>query len=339
MSEVYRKSPDTPRHPKDRYYKDMNVPVLGVSIIIVNWNTRDLLRGCIASILAEIQVPHEIIVIDNASPDGSAAMVAEEFPQVRLIANSGNRGFAAANNQGLAIARGRHVLLLNPDTVVLDHAINRMLSWLGSRPDVGCVGCQVLEAPGVIQQTCFADPTPLNIAIVEFGLARLSRWIPAFGRPWYRDWDRRSERSVDVVSGMFMLVPRAVLERVGLLDPAFFVYAEEADWCRRIRKAGYACVFAPMAQIMHLDGGGKSTVQIKSRMHVQMQKSHLIYARKHHGPAGYLTVKALFVASAALRVTAFSAVRLLRGGTRAQAHIRLSMAALRYHLFGQDPVS
>jgi GT2 family glycosyltransferase len=324
---------------KTGHSKDMNFPALAVSIIIVNWNTKDLLRDCIASILTETQVPHEIIAIDNASSDGSAAMVAAEFPQVRLIANSGNLGFAAANNQGLAIAQGQHVLLLNPDTVVLDHAIDRMLSWLAMRPEVGCVGCQVLEAPGLIQQTCFADPTPTNLAIAELGLMHLARWLPVFGRPWYCDWDRRSERTVDVVSGMFMLVPRAALKAVGPLDSAFFVYAEEADWCRRIRKAGYTCVFAPFAQILHLDGGGKSTVQIKSRMHVQMQKSHLTYARKHHGVVGYVLVKVLFVVSAVLRIMAFGILRLLRGGARAQAHIRLSMASLRYHLLGQDPVS
>ncbi len=315
----------------------MTVPV--VSIIIVNWNTKDLLRGCIASILAETMVPHEIIVIDNASSDGSAAMAAAEFARVRLIANTVNLGFAAANNQGLAMAQGEHVLLLNPDTVVLDHAIDRMVAWLGARPDVGCVGCQVLESPGVIQQTCFADPTPANLAITELGLMRLARWLPIFGRPWYRGWDRRSERRVDVVSGMFMLVPRPVLTAVGPLDPAFFVYAEEADWCRRIRKAGYTCVFAPYGQILHLDGGGKSTEQIRSRMYVQMQKSHLIYARKHHGSVGYGLVKVLFIVSAALRVTAFGLLHLLQGGARAQAHIRLSLASLRYHLLGQDPVS
>ena len=320
-------------------FTDMSISAPAVSIIVVNWNTRDLLRGCIASILAETQVPHEIIVIDNASSDGSAGMVAAEFPEVRLIANLGNQGFAAANNQGLAIAQGQNVLLLNPDTVVLDHAIDRMLTWLAAQPEVGCVGCQVLEAPGVIQQTCFADPTPANLTITELGLMRLARWFSIFGQPWYRSWDRCSERMVDVVSGMFMLVPRTVLNAVGPLDPAFFVYAEEADWCRRIRQAGYTCIFSPVAQILHFDGGGKSTVQIKSRMHVQMQKSHLIYARKHHGAVGYMAVKALFVVSAALRVMAFSILRLLRGGALASAHIRLSMASLRYHLLGQDSVS
>jgi GT2 family glycosyltransferase len=310
-----------------------------VSIIIVNWNTRDLLRDCLASIAAETRVPHEVIVVDNASADGSVAMVAAAFPGAVLIANTGNRGFAAANNQGLAVAKGRHVLLLNPDTIVLDDAIGRMLGWLGRHPDVGCVGCQVLEGPGVIQQTSFADPGPVNLAIVELGLHRLARWLPVFGRPWYRDWDRRSEREVDVVSGMFMLVPRRVLETVGPLDEAFFIYAEEADWCRRIRKAGWRCVFAPAAQIVHLDGGGKSTVQIRSRMHVQMQKSHLIYVRKHHGALAHSMVRMLLVGSALLRAFLFGGLKLVRPDPVTRARLRLAMASLRFHVLGREPLS
>ncbi len=310
-----------------------------VSVIIVNWNTRDLLRGCLASIIAETSADCEIIVIDNASADASGAMVQAGFPGVTLIANTVNRGFAAANNQGLAVARGRNVLLLNPDTVVLDGAIDRMLGWLGAHPDVGCVGCQVLEAPGVIQRTCFADPSPGNLLITETGLQRLARWIPALGRPWYLDWDRRSERKVDVVSGMFMLVPRRVLEDVGLLDEAFFVYAEEADWCRRIRKAGWSCVFAPVARIIHLDGGGKSTAQIHAKMYVQMQKSHLIYTGKHHGWLGYAALKTLYIASAILRGLGFGVIGLLRTSEDSRARLRLSRAALCYHLTGQEPPS
>ena len=308
-----------------------------VSIIIVNWNTRDLLRDCLASVQQETRAVHEIIVIDNSSSDGSVAMVADEFPSVMLVANTDNRGFAGANNQGLAIAHGRYVLLLNPDTVVLDGAIDTMLVWLARHPDVGCVGCQVLERPGVIEQTCFADPGPLNLVIDELGLHRLARWIPYFGGPRYRDWDRRSEREVDVVTGMFMLVPRAVLEQIGPLDPAFFVYAEEADWCRRIRKAGWRCVFAPVAQIIHLDGGAKSTAQIRSKMYVQLQKSHLIYTQKHHGILGYWVVKALFVLSALARRAAFGLLSLIRKDETTLARVRLSSAALGYHLAGREP--
>lgn len=308
-----------------------------VSVVIVNWNTHDLLRGCLASVATETRVSHEVIVIDNASRDGSAAMVAAEFPTVVLIANTQNRGFAAANNQGLAVAKGRHVLLLNPDTVILDDAIGRMLAWLARHPGIGCAGCQVLEAPGVIQQTSFRDPTPLNLALVETGLHRLARWLPVFGRPWYRGWDRRSQRDVDVVSGMFMLVPRPVLEAVGPLDEAFFVYAEEADWCRRIRKAGWRCVFTPVARIIHLDGGGKSTVQIRPRMHVQMQKSHLIYVRKHGGAAAHAAMRGLFALSALLRAGLFGTLQVVRRGPVTQARTRLALSSLRFHLFGQEP--
>ncbi len=310
-----------------------------VSIIIVNWNTRDLLRGCLSSIAAETRARHEVIVVDNASRDGSAGMVREEFPDAVLIANAENRGFAAANNQGLAVARGRNLLLLNPDTVILEGAIDTMLGWLARHPNAGCAGCQVWEDAQTIQQTCFADPGPLNLAIVTLGLMRLARWLPVLGRPWYAGWDRRSEREVDVVSGMFMLVPRPVLERAGPLDEAFFVYAEEADWCRRIRAAGWRCVFTPEARILHLDGGSKSTAQIRSRMHVQMQKSHLIYARKHDGRLGYAAVKALFVSSALLRLGVFGPLRLLRPDDTARARLRLSWAALRYHLAGREPVN
>lgn len=314
-------------------------PAPEVSVIVVNWNTREMLRGCLASIAAQTQAPHEVIVVDNASSDGSAAMVAADFPQVRLIANANNRGFAGANNQGLAIARGGHVLLLNPDTIVLDHAIDRMLGWLTRHPQVGCVGCQVLEAPDVIQQTCFADPTPLNLAITEFGLKRFARLLPRLGKPWYLGWDRTTEREVEVVSGMFMLVPQAVLEKVGPLDLGFFVYAEEADWCRRIRTAGWTCVFAPQAQIIHLDGGSKSTAQIRSKMHVQLQKSHLHYARKHHGRAGWLVLKGLYIGSAALRGAIFGLKGLLRPDAESRARLQLSRAALAYHLAGLEPAA
>ena len=310
-----------------------------VSVIIVNWNTRDMLRGCLRSIADETRSPHEVIVIDNASSDGSAAMVAEEFPEAVIVANRENKGFAAANNQGLAAACGAHVLLLNPDTIVLDGAIDRMLAWLAARPDVGCAGCQVMEDEKTVQRTCFADPGPLNTLIVETGLLRAFPGSALSDRPEYGGWDRGSARDVDVVSGMFMLVPRSVLEKVGPLDEAFFIYSEEADWCRRIRDAGYRCAFTPEARVVHLDGGGKSTVQIRSRMYVQMQKSKLIYVRKHYGWTGHALTRAGFVATAALRGAVFSLASLAGGGDENRARVRLARAALGYHLLGREPAA
>lgn len=310
-----------------------------VSIVIVNWNTRDILHDCLDSIANQTTLSHEVIVVDNASTDGSADMVRQDFPDVKLIANSNNRGFAAANNQGLKIARGKKLLLLNPDTIILDNAIDVMCAWLDAHPDVGCVGCQVFEDADTIQRTSFADPGPLNLALIEFGLYRIAPHNRLLGRPEYGDWDRNSERDVDVVSGMFMLVPRPVFETVGLLDEAFFVYSEEADWCRRIRDAGWRCVFAPEARILHLEGGSKSTAQIKSRMYVQKQKSKTLYARKHYGLSGELATRAIFVSSALLRGLVFGLLGVLRTTPDRKARLRLAGAVIRFHLLGREPTA
>lgn len=306
-----------------------------VSIIIVNWNTCDILHDCLASIARETALSYEIIVVDNASTDGSAEMVRTSFPNVTLIVNSENRGFAAANNQGLREAIGTKLLLLNPDTIILDAAIDRLSAWLDTQQDVGCVGCQVFEDETTVQRTCFADPNPLNLALVEFGCLKLASLHPFFGRPDYENWDRDTEREVDVVSGMFMLVPRRILDEVGYLDEAFFVYSEEADWCRRIRGAGWRCVFTPEARILHLEGGGKSTVQIRSRMYVQMQKSKIIYLRKHYGLNGAVAGRVIFLGSSLLRLLLVAG----RRNVEAAARRRLALASLRYHLTRQEPRS
>ncbi|MEL7256878.1 MAG: glycosyltransferase family 2 protein [Pseudomonadota bacterium] len=308
-----------------------------VSIVIVNWNTRDILHDCLQSIASETTLPHEVIVIDNASTDGSADMVRQDFPDVVLIANTDNNGFAAANNQGLEIAKGDKLLLLNPDTIILDGAIDTMCVWLDQNPDIGCVGCQVLEDPETIQRTCFADPSPVNIALIEFGLHRMGRNNAFLAQPEYGTWNRKSQRDVDVVSGMFMLVPRHVFEAVGLLDDAFFIYSEEADWCKRIRNAGWRCVFAPEARILHLDGGSKSTAQIKSRMYVQMQKSKMIYVRKHYGWLGALCARSIFVSGAIMRSIIFGILNLRSSNEEYRARLRLSRVALLYHFTGREP--
>lgn len=315
----------------------MNNETPEVSIVIVNWNARDLLRGCIRSIKEQTHRTFEIIIVDNASADGSAQIVEAEFPCVTLIANETNRGFAAANNQGIRISNGRYILLLNPDTIVLDGAIDRMVAWCDQHPDVGCAGCQVMEKPTVVQQTCFADPNPMNLLLVETVLYRVLPDLPFLSSPEYRGWGRNSEKEVDVVSGMFMLIPRAVLDGVGVLDEAFFVYGEEADLCRRIRAAGLRCVFAPIARILHLEGGGKSTSLIKPRMYVQLQKSMLIYNRKHNGLTGFAVVKSIFLVSKLIRWATFGLLALITRSAELAVRANLAKVSLLYHLLGLAP--
>jgi GT2 family glycosyltransferase len=143
---------------------------------------------------------------------------------------------------------------------------------------------------------------------------------------------------VDVVSGMFMLIPRSVLDKVGLLDESFFVYAEEADLCRRIRQAGFRCVFTPIVRIMHLDGGGKSADQVSVKMHVQLQKSLLIYITKHYGRAGRAVAKTTFMASKFMRYVIFRCLSVVSKSPVLQRRVRQERASVMYHVFGREPI-
>jgi GT2 family glycosyltransferase len=319
--------------PKTQYLEEQQPLKPDVSILIVGWNTRDLLHDCLESIMRQkgLLFQYEIIVVDNASSDGSGMMVEKEYPEVKLISNKENVGFAAANNQGIKIAAGRYVLFLNPDTIILDGAIDKMIAWSDKHPDVGCAGCQVYETETRLQKTCFGDPSPLNIVLVETGLHRV------FDRPLYAYWDRGTEKDVDVVSGLFLIIPRHVLGKVGIMDEAFFVYAEEADLCRRIRQIGLRCVFTPIARITHVDGGKKSTSQIRPRMYVQQQKSKLIYARKYYGLGARVLVKTIFIASQLFRFALFGLVGLISRDRQLLSRARLARVALKFHIFGTEP--
>ncbi len=309
-----------------------------VSVIIVNWNTREILRNCLRSVYEQTQdVSFEVIVIDNASSDGSAEMVKQEFPQVLLINNSENRGFAAANNQGLEIAKGRYNLLLNPDTIVLERAIQKSVAFADRHPNVAVVGCQVWLNENEIQKTCLAFPSLVQFVIQKIGLRRMFPRSRVFGRTNYGWWDRRTPMDVDVVSGMFMLVRREAIEQVGVMDEAYFIYAEETDWCCRFRKAGWRCVFTPTARIIHLEGGSKSTEQTSVRMFVQQQKSLLIFHRKQCGRLSWMVVKAIYILSMLVRYVVFSALSFFKQDGKASKQVTQSLAALKFHLFGCEP--
>lgn len=253
-----------------------------VSIVIVNWNTRDILRDCLRSIYEQTRdVNIEVIVIDNASSDDSSKMVSHEFPQVVLIENRQNVGFAKANNQGFTIAKGRYVLLLNPDTVILDGAIQKAVQFADGKPSAGVIGIRTERANGQMCLDCFQYASIANMLISIFGLNKLFPKSRLFGRERYSWWDYRSVKSVEVVAGCFMLVRREVLDLVGGLDEKFFMYGEEMDWCRRITKAGWKILFYPEARIIH--HGAQSSSQNPTGMRLEQRKSFLYFFKKHYG--------------------------------------------------------
>jgi hypothetical protein len=255
---------------------------MDISVIVVNRNTRDILRECLASVLAETAgIAFEVIVLDNGSTDRSVEMVREDFPQVLLIANMENRGFAAANNQGMRLARGRYVLLLNSDTVVLDGAIQKTVAFADEHPEAAVVGCRVLNPDGSLQPTCFMFPSLLNMVLSTTYLYKLVPRSRFFGRERMAWWDRDDVREVEVVTGCFMLVRREAIDEVGLMDERFFMYAEETDWCYRFTKAGWKNLFCPDASIVHL-GGGSTRARLEE-MNIQLRRSIVQFMKKHRG--------------------------------------------------------
>ncbi len=255
---------------------------MDLSIIVVNWNTSDVLRDCLQSIYVQTEsFEFEVIVIDNASVDDSVHMLKAEFPNVTIIENTENLGFAAANNQGLAIAHGQYILLLNSDTVILDSCIPKTISFADAHPGAAVVGCRVLNPDMTLQSTCFMFPSVLNMLLSSSYLYKLFPTSRFFGRERMTWWYRDNVKEVDVVTGCFMLVRREAIEQVGVMDEQFFMYGEETDWCYRFKKAGWKILFTPVAEVVHLHGA--SSKQRKPEMTLQLRGSILLFLKKHKG--------------------------------------------------------
>ena len=316
---------------------------IDVSIIIVSWNTRDILQKCLASIYEQDgDIELEIIVIDNASTDDSAEMVRKNFPQVCLIENSENRGFAAANNQGIKIAKGRYVLLLNPDTIVLDNAIDKTISFADTNPSVGIVGCQVLENSQTVQMTCFRFPDIVNLFFSTFWINKIFKYNRIFGREWMLWWRRDSQREVDVITGSFMLARCKAIDEVGLMDEDYFLYYEETDWCYRFKKAGWKILFWPGAKIIHWHGGSNSSKQDALKMFVQFQKSLLIFFRKNYGWLHFIAARLLLIISFGLRCFSWRLMVFFRGAignniNKEKEKLIKNWVAFKYCAFGAMP--
>lgn len=294
---------------------------MDVSIIIVNWNTRDILKECLQSVYQQTEgVDFEVIVIDNASDDDSVAMIKSDFPQVVLIENKENKGFATANNQGMAVAKGRYCLLLNSDTVVLDNAITKTVEFADHQDKTAVVGCRVLNPDKTLQPTCFMFPSLLNMFLSSTYLYKLFRRSKFFGRERLTWWQRDDVRQVDVVTGCFMLVSRQAIDQVGMMDESFFMYGEETDWCYRFKKAGWNVLFTPGAEIIHL--GGQSSAKVRGEMVVQLRIGILQFMKKHYNGLVHALASLLVALFFLLRLPAWLLIALLNGRCRQTALVR-----------------
>ncbi len=250
-----------------------------VSILVISYNTRAMTLACLKSVAVQTSVPHEVIVLDNASPDGSAAAIAEVFPRMRLIASPENHGFAGGNNIAAAEARGEYLLLLNPDTIVLDRAVDRLVDFADRTPQAGIWGGRTLFDDGRLNPTSvFGDQTLWSLFARASGLALAFPRSRYFNPEDYGGWARDSERAVDVVQGCLFLIRRELWERLGGFDLDFFMYGEEADLCRRARALGAAPRMTPEATIVHHAGASSAR---RADKQILVLKARVTLARRH----------------------------------------------------------
>ncbi len=253
------------------------------SIIIVNYNVKDFLRQALLSVRRAVSgLTAEIIVVDNASEDGSAETVRAEFPEVRIIENIENLGFAVANNQALRVASGRFIVLLNPDTVVQENTFSAIHDFLCSNEgkNAGMVGCKILNPDGTLQLACRRSfPTPWVAFTRLSGLSKLFPKSRIFGKYNLTYLDENALTEVEAISGSFMAVRREALDRIGFLDETFFMYGEDLDWCFRMRAAGWKIFYLPQTQIIHFKGESSKRSNLDS-LRIFYQAMHL-FARKH----------------------------------------------------------
>lgn len=268
------------------------MPRPDLSVCIVNWNTRQYLERAIASALeSDPKLDIEVVVLDNASADGSADMVRTHFPGVRLLESDTNLGFARGYNRAAAETSGRHIFMLNPDTLVRTGAPATLVSFLDSQPEAGAAAPRVLNPDGTLQHSCRRFPRPIAAILRNTIVGRLLPGDPFRRNYLMTDWDHASVRQVDWVSGAAICIRRETWEEVGGFDEGFYMYAEDIDWCLRAKQAGWRVYYVPDAVVVHRIGA--SSDQRPLRMVVEFHRSMARFYRKHYARAWPWGLRAL----------------------------------------------
>lgn len=289
-----------------------------VDVIIVSWRCLPVLRNCLRSLEeAGTRCSVRTVVVDNASGDETVAAVRSGYPAVEVRENPSNVGFAAANNQVIRASDARHLLLLNPDTVVKPGLIDAMVQFMDARPAAWACGPATLNTDGTPQRPGVRFPSFWNLVCETFFLDRLAPRSRLFGRHRGLYEDPRRARQVDYVQGSCLMVRREAVERAGLLDEGYFMYFEEADWCRRMKDAGGEVWYAPVGEVIHL--GAAEPGHFDARRLVHYHRGLLRFFRKHRPPWMGLPLRLLVVVRSLMRIMVWSGVALVRPARRGAA--------------------
>lgn len=295
-----------------------------LSVIVISYNTRQMTLDCLRALYADLgQVSAEVWVVDNASQDGSAEAIRNEFPLVRLIENPRNAGFGAANNLAIAQATGEYLLLLNSDAFLHPGACGAMINYLTTHPRVGAVGPRLLNADGSLQPSCYRYPSPGRAWLENLWVSSLLPSHPELGD--YRKWAHDSDRSVEWVIGACIMVRSEAVRQAGGFDELFFMYQEETDWQRRIHDAGWEIIFTPDAVVTHL--GGASGASEQAKINAYFFDSLDYYTRKHHGLLGLISLRLAMIVGSALRTFLWALVAATRPRQRVAARAKTRLQA------------
>jgi len=295
----------------------VNTERVDLSVIIVNWNTRDLLAQCLQSLRDTIRISSfEVWVVDNGSSDGSVAMVQERFPQTHVIANSENVGFVRANNQAIARwqgqGQGRYVLLLNSDTQALPGSLDKAVRFMDAHSNAGIVGVRLLNSDETFQASFTPFPTLWREFLI---LSGVGRWLI---RPTFPSCGPQIEKGAQKIKGYaegaYLMARREAVDQVGGLDERIFMYAEDVDWCYRFQQAGWGVWYLPQAPIIHY--GGQSSKKRRGRMEAELYRSRVYFFRKHYGKIAAFCLKALIYAMTLPKVLIHGLLRGVTGGRR-----------------------
>ena len=273
-----------------------------LSVILVSYNTRTLIDRLMTALKASSgHLSIETIIVDNASHDGSAAALRQRCPSAMVIENDHNVGFGRANNQGMDIARGRYVLLLNTDAFVEPGTLTETVRAMDAHPEWGILGVRLVGLDGADQPSCRYFPTPWNMFLDATGLDRFVFWSQLVDDP---ACPRDQIQTCDWVPGCFFLIRRDVIAQIGTFDPRFFMYYEEVDYCRRAKAAGWKVAYFPNTRVIHLGGASAQAlgplVAVTRQVSALQMESEVLYLRKHHGTGGLLSMFALTLAARAI---------------------------------------
>jgi len=306
-----------------------------LSIVIICWNDSEVIQNCLESIYRETSsIEFEVIVADNGSTDGSPGHIRRSFPSVRVVENNANLGFSRGNNSGIRVAQGEYILILNPDTIILDRALEKLVAFADEHPEAGAFGCRVLNEDGSFQDPARPTPTVSGRLIAALYLRWLGRISERFVSDLYPGWDGLSERYVGSQSGCCILLRGDLLKRLGGFDERFFYHCEETDLCLRVWKAGSVVLFYPGAEIIHKGWQGR---QFPIRFMLETYRSNYRLFYKHYGRSGAIRIRCVYLAGLLFRYSGFRLLSLFHNTEAMRHRLKTYRVALWWH-YRLDPI-